>query len=86
MTDAEKQMATENLAIMAGTTSFLYASLIDSSSLTNLANGLYGPKTSPQEMENRIAAVKEQARQNLEKVFGVSADKIKINNNGVVFN
>lgn len=86
MTDAEKQMATENLAIMAGTTSLLYSNLIDSTSLTNLADGLYGPKNSPQEKENQIIAVKKQAKQNLEKVFGVSADKIKINENGIVFN
>lgn len=86
MTDAEKQMATENLAIMAGTVSLLYGSLIDSSSLTNLADGLYGQKTSPQEKENKITAVKQQAKRNLEKIFGVSADKIKITNNGVTFN
>lgn len=86
MSDAEKQMATENLAIMAGTTSQIYSSLIDSSSMTNLADGLYGPKTSPQEKENQINAVRQQAKRNMEKVFGVSADKIKITENGVVFN
>lgn len=86
MTDAEKQMATENLAIMAGTVSLLYGSLIDPSSITNLGNGLYGPKTSPQEKEKQITAIKQQAKQNMEKVFGVSADKIKITDNGVAFN
>lgn len=86
MTDAEKQMATENLAIMAGTVSLLYGSLIDSSSLTNLADGLYGPKTSQQEKENQISAIKQQAKRNMEKVFGVSADRIKITDNGLIIN
>lgn len=86
MTDADKQTATETLAIMAGTSVLLYSSLIDPSSITNLGNGLYGPKTSPQEKEKQIDAVKQQARQNLEKVFGVSADRIKITENGLVIN
>jgi len=85
MSDREKQMATESLAIMAGSTSFQYAALIDPSSYTNLANGLYGKAETPQEKEAKITAIKRQAGQNLEKVFGVPANKIKIDDNGVSF-
>ena len=86
MSDLEKQIATENLAIMAGTTSFQYVALIDPSSYTNLANGLYGRAETPQEKENKISAVKRQAGQNLEKIFGVPASSIKIDETGVSFN
>ena len=85
MSDLEKQIATENLAIMAGSTSFQYAALIDPSSYTNLANGLYGRAVTPQEKEAKISAIKRQAGQNLEKIFGVPASKIKIDDNGVSF-
>lgn len=86
MTDREKQIAAENLAIMAGLTSLQYASLIDPFSLTNLGNGLYGRAETPQEKEQKIIAVKRQAGQNLEKIFGVPANRIKIDENGVSFN
>lgn len=85
MSDREKQIATENLAIMTGTASFQYGTLIDPSSLSNLANGLYGKPETPQEKEAKITAVKRQAGQNLEKIFGVPANRIKINENGVSF-
>lgn len=85
MSDRDKQIATENLAIMTGATSFQYGSLIDPSSLSNLANGLYGPAESPQEQEKKISLIKQQAGRNLEKVLGVPANKIKIDENGVSF-
>lgn len=85
MSDREKQVATENLAIMTGSISLQYATLIDPSSLANLANGLYGKAETPQEKEAKISAIKRQAGQNLEKIFGVPANKIKIDQNGVFF-
>lgn len=85
LSDREKQMATENLAIMAGVTSFQYIAQIDPSSITNLGNGLYGKPVTPQEKEDKISAIKRQAGQNMEKVFGVPANKIKIDDNGVSF-
>lgn len=85
MSDREKQMATENLAIMAGSTIFQYVALIDPSSVTNLANGIYGKAETPQEREAKINAIKRQAGQNLEKIFGVPASRIKIDDNGVSF-
>ncbi|RYX81915.1 hypothetical protein EON83_21990 [bacterium] len=85
MTDAQKQMACENLVIMAGTNAMLCAELIDPMSQLNLGDGLYGPKTSPQDKEKRIVDVKQQAKRNLEQVFGVPAAKIQITGNGVVF-
>lgn len=85
MTDVQKQMAAENLVIMAGTNAMLYAEMIDPMSQSNLGDGLYGPKTSAADKEKRIVAVKQQAKRNLEKVFGVPAAKIQITGHGVVF-
>lgn len=85
MTDREKQIATENLAIMAGAASFQYIALIDPSSYTNLANGLYGRAETAPEKEAKISAVKRQAGQNLEKIFGVPASNIRIDDSGVSF-
>lgn len=85
MTDLQKQMASENLVIMAGTNAMLYAELIDPMSMKNLGDGLYGPKTSLEDKEKRVVAVKQHAKRNLEQVFGVPAAKIQITGNGVVF-
>ena len=54
-------------------------------SYTNLANGLYGRAETAPEKEAKISAVKRQAGQNLEKIFGVPADKIRIDDSGVSF-
>lgn len=85
MTDLQKQIAAENLVIMAGSTIFPYVALIDPTSYTNLANGMYGRAVTPQEKEAKIDAIKRQAGQNMEKIFGVPAGKIKIDKNGVSF-
>lgn len=87
MTDVQKQMASANLVIMAGTNAMLYAELIHpmSMSMSNLGNGLYGPKTSADDKEKKIVAVKQKAKRNLEQVFGFPAAKIQITGNGVAF-